>query len=543
MVQALPRALDRHPRPRSGGGAAAARPPPPDRLRPDGRVAPGPHPPPAPPVREPRPYRVRFLHSTYRGAPTLWRLLAERGLRVAAVGFPTTYPPERLPGGVMISGFDSPVTVGIDRSFVHPPELFRELNRAVGRFTITRFQEIRIGRAWHRRALTAMLDVIGLKERTACYLLRRKGPWDVFAFLFGEADTCSHHFWSFHDPESPRAVPTEDGALRQAIRTIYERLDQAVGRLVAEAGPDCHVVILSDHGFGGTGDRVLYLNRLLHHWRYLAFPPGGRGTSLLGRLKQAGLRRLPVRCQEALFRWAGGRLASLVETRSRAGAFAPEGTVAFSDELNYFPSIWLHTADRFPRGVVASGAEAEALAEELIARLEALRDPETGERLVTRVHRREELYQGPFVERAPHLILELATPGGYSLVCSPSGGRSGPFLRRLRPEEYLGAKGASMNGSHRPKGIGLIAGPGVPRGVSLERASLADWLPTILGLLGEPLPPGLDGRALVGRAALEAAPPERDREAGELESQAVEPYSPAEEAVVRRRLQELGYLE
>ena len=40
-----------------------------------------------------------------------------------ALAFRRLIRPSRCPGGVMIGGFDSPVAVGIDDSFVHPPEL------------------------------------------------------------------------------------------------------------------------------------------------------------------------------------------------------------------------------------------------------------------------------------------------------------------------------------------------------------------------------------------------------------------------------------
>ena len=45
---------------------------------------------------------------------------------MASIAVPTTWPPYPV-NGVMVSGFDSPVSTGIDGSFCHPPELYDEL--------------------------------------------------------------------------------------------------------------------------------------------------------------------------------------------------------------------------------------------------------------------------------------------------------------------------------------------------------------------------------------------------------------------------------
>jgi arylsulfatase A-like enzyme len=43
----------------------------------------------------------------------------------------------------------------------------------------------------------------------------------------------------------------------------------------------------------------------------------------------------------------------------------------------------------------------------------------------------------------------------------------------------------------------VIAGPGVPSGKRIPAARTVDLVPTILTLLGKPVPDGLDGQPLV----------------------------------------------
>ena len=102
----------------------------------------------------------------------------------------------------MVSGFDSPVCTAVDRSFVYPESLYPEVRD----WRFADFQESHIGPGWHAMAGAKLLAGIATKERIAEALLRRE-LWDFFMVVFGESDTVSHHFWRYHDPQSPRFAP------------------------------------------------------------------------------------------------------------------------------------------------------------------------------------------------------------------------------------------------------------------------------------------------------------------------------------------------
>ena len=112
-------------------------------------------------------------------------------------------------------------------------------------------------------------------------------------------------------------------------------------------------------------------------------------------------------------------LPGLVESRARFGAIDFSRTVAFSDELNYFPSIHLNLKGREPTGIVGTNDVEQAI-RTIDEAMQALRDPWTGFPVVQAVHRREQLYDGPWVSRAPDLVLELHLDGGYSYNLQPS---------------------------------------------------------------------------------------------------------------------------
>ncbi|MCX7016309.1 MAG: alkaline phosphatase family protein, partial [Candidatus Sumerlaeota bacterium] len=452
--------------------------------------------------KAPNQYAVEFLNATHRRAPTLWRLASDAGLRVGVMNVPATYPPERL-NGFQIGGFDSPVVTRIDRRFVEPPELHDEIARRFGFYSIAPFQELRIGPGWHRKALPALLANLDHKARVALFLLKRE-RWDCFMALFGESDTVSHHFWMFHDPASPRYDPQGARELGDAIRRVYERLDGIVGQLIEAAGADANVFVVSDHGFGGAGDRVLHLNRWLAEREWLAFRSGGGALARWAR--RVGPRFVPQRAQEALFRVAGGRWARDIESCARFGAIDWQKTLAYSEELNYFPSIRLNLRGRDPQGVLKED-DVNSFVAELREAAARWTNPETGEPFINRVWRREELYAGPYVDEAPDLILELNLDRNSSYVCLASPPHGGPSTRKLTPDEFLGAKNRGMNGSHRPHGILFAAGPGIRRQSAPNLPRLQDLAPTALTILGLPGAEAMDGCVLAETLAL--APPHK----------------------------------
>jgi predicted AlkP superfamily phosphohydrolase/phosphomutase len=450
-------------------------------------------------------YGVRFVNARDRKSDTVWRIVSEEGKKVCVLGVPATYPPEKV-NGFMVSGFDAPVATGIDSSFVEPRWLYGEIRKAVGEYLVTDFQELKVDGTWHRLALPKICDVLKRKAALAKYLYKKQS-WDLFVVLFGESDTVSHHFWMFWDGNSPRFSAERSGEFRSAILDVYGELDSVIGEFMEMIPPEATVMVASDHGFGGAGDKVFYL----------------------------------------FFRKGSGGIANRIESSVRFGSIRWRSTQAFSEELNYFPSIWINVEGREPHGTVAPGAEYEKVREELIDKISQFRDPESGRPVVGRALRREEVYWGPYVTRAPDIVLELNLDTGYSYSCLPSQSPLGsePF-RKLKRDEFAGAKGRSMNGSHRRDGVLFVAGKRVIENQAIEGATLMDLAPTLLYLLGVAIPADMDGRVLEKLFPEEflASHPPRYREMSppraEDDLQASHPLGGEKE--LRERLKGLGYL-
>jgi len=132
--------------------------------------------------------------------------------------------------------------------------------------------------------------------------------------------------------------------------------------------------------------------------------------------------------------------------------------------------------------VVIPGAPYEELRDYLIRQLEDLRDPDNGAKVIEKVYRREECYSGPYLANAPDLIVQES--GGYGMV---KGGRR---ILMKRPRNH------PKSGDHRLTGVLLVNGPNIKRGSTIGEACVYNIAPTILHLLGLPVPTDMDGRVL-----------------------------------------------
>lgn len=491
--------------------------------------------------------KVAFTGGTVRAVPTLFARLDRLGLACASVGFPATYPPEPLERGVFLSGWDSPVDFEADESYVHPRALHAELTR---RFGPLRFDEVDEFVAdtpgWHA-SLGARLEArIERRTELASHLLGDRA-WDVFAFYFGESDTASHHLHALWDERAPRHPSDTSDAERDGYPRVMRALDRAVRRLLEEAGPGVELTIVSDHGSGPSSDKVFHLNRALAELGFLSFRPGAGGApSLRDRLRARAMRRVPPRVKHALFHAFGRALPGLLESKTRYAAIDLARTRVFSDELNYFPSLSYNLRGREPEGTL-DPADVPRVFAALEEALMALRDPWTGAPVVRALLPREALYEGPLVDRAPDVVVELEldreqyAPGATYNLAPSTDDPEGRVFRRLPESEYRGRKGRSLAGSHRDRGLFIARGPSVRRAGEID-ARMADATATLLARMGIDPPADAAGRAL-DEALLPCH--RADQGATALPEAHVEPASttPRDLARTEARLRALGYVD
>lgn len=496
-------------------------------------------------------YELEFVNGGQRRAASVWRILSQAKRRVVSISVPCTYPPEHV-NGVMISGFDAPGMEGrdshVDPRGVYPPELYDELEEKLGGHPLGAFIANDINQGRPDLALERMLETVRRKAATAKYLMVNR-PWDCLMILFGESDGAGHQFWKYCDPDSP-LFQDHPAGMQDAILRVYQELDGIVAELMELMPEDTTLLMMSDHGFGGVSNWIVHPNCWLRDCGFLSFR--GRAAHWKSRaleaLKIRAVAMLPGAVKRLLYRLSQRRLGG-IEARVRYSMIDWSGTQAYFEENPYYPVLWINLKGRQPNGTVEPGPQYEEVRNRLIDALEGWRHPETGERVVEKAYRREELYSGPCLSDAPDIIVQWGLHRGYNYAFQLSSKSPGlTSLREIDPAkpENL-AFFTAKSGHHRHEGIFLAQGPVVREGFEVEGAAITDLAPTILHLLGVPVPENMDGRVLTevftedyaGEVQVQADGSEITAD----EASRDDGYTAEDEEAISERLRSLGYIE
>ena len=480
--------------------------------------------------REAGTYRLRPVTHPQTSVPSLWKLLSDQGKRVGIINVPMTYPPEEV-NGFLVSGLGTPNF----KEFTYPVELGRRLLQ--DGYQVNRKMYYAGDR--EDAFLAETYEIIQGISRAALTLME-ESEWDLFTVVFRDTDDIAHAFWRYMDPTHPKFEPGSRFA--EAILGLYRRLDSCVGELVEASGPQTTVFIVSDHGFGPLYKDV-YLNEWLRQAGYLTARRPASQRHVLSRLgitrerssrimRKLGLGRLERRIKDRI----GDRIELL--PRDTWPDFS-EGidwpsTRAYS--YGYQGQIYVNLAGREPQGTVQPGEEYAALREEICQALARLVDPADGKPVVDSLYRREELYNGPAINVAPDIVVSMRglayiTRLGYELSNQP-----GEIFSDSRVRE---------TGGHRLEGTLIGAGPTInPDIADLPPAWLGDIAPTVLHVLGCPVPEWMDGKVLsswlVPEFASRPVTPLRAPSPGTIPGQSV--LTTEEEQEIMERLKDLGYL-
>lgn len=486
-------------------------------------------------------YGVRFLNASFRKGRSLWRLASDAGRKVGVMNVPITYPPEAV-DGFLIPGLDSP---GMDGDFAHPRGLMAEINQEVGGYILEAgiWGHIRRGRP--DKALEGLLEMVRTRTATAKYLMQNK-PWDIFVMVYTATDKVQHHFWKYIDPTRPESHSSEPHA--EAILKVYQEIDKGVGELMAAAG-DASVIMMSDHGAGPSSRRTMYINRWLSREGFLRFWDSGGVSGRLGKVKYDFLervnneikKRFPRRAKEIMLRLFP-RLRDRVDSLLLLPGIDWSGTVAYSRENH--PAIFINTKGREAEGIVEPGEQYESIRNQITEKLKNLRCPETGEPIVGRIFKQEEIYQGPEAFKAPDIVFQW---NDFFYVHRPSGSSSNrSFLETLDDKALLASENTTRpSGIHRDYGIFVATGNHLKKNETIDGARIYDIAPTILYLLGIAVPDDMDGRILEGAIDEDYLEQNPIQKGAVLTSEedAPQDFDPDETKAIQERLQGLGYID
>ncbi len=366
--------------------------------------------------RVPDSYDTYIPNARAMHSETLWEILSRQGKRVVVMNVPVTYPPRQV-NGILVAGFLAP---SLEKA-TYPAWVGQKLKDVGYRIDVDPWQ----ARDDKDKFLEDLYYTLDKREEAMSHFMDSE-DWDFFMLQIMETDRLHHFLWEHMETGDEKYAP--------AFLNLYRKIDGLLGRLYEGLAENTTLLIMSDHGFC-TMKKEIFINRWLQDNGWLSFtkdPPDS--------LKD-------------------------IHPNSKAYSMDPG-------------RIFINLRGREPLGSVDPGKEYEALRDELIEALGQLREPQSGELVIERVYRREEIYSGDCYPRAADLV---AMPyRGYDLKGS---------IRK----EVLTHKGFVVGTHTYDDAMIYIQG----REIREEEAAIVDVMPTILYLMDVPLPEDLDGAVLI----------------------------------------------
>ena len=379
--------------------------------------------------------RARILTSDDVKYPRVHEMAALKNLKAVCVNQPLTYPVLKMKNLSMITDWIGPEVQFYPRRM----EAYR-----------ARFKPYEACGYVDRDEFLRNLSRNAEERQEAVVSMLESLDWNLFWIVISEPDLMLHRCYD------------EVVKGHEEVDFIFACIDRIIKAALEVSD---YIVIVSDHGFAKY-KYLIYVNTLLFN-RGLVSKSSERKAHPEVKPK-VPVRRVAV--PQKIYKIVSwGPLKKLikkvyrsitgVELRGRYYYPDPEKSIAFMPSRTSF-GVYVRERSLIPE----------------VIRILRSSDYFSG------VWRREEIYRGPYVEDAPNIIIIPDFEKGFYLGFDP-----------IIPM----VKVATTNYNHHPEGVILLYGRDTPRGWLTESAAAEDVAPTILSLLGLPLPADMDGRPLV----------------------------------------------
>lgn len=385
--------------------------------------------------RKPGTYNDIWLANSYSvKEKTVWDILGDYEKKVIVVGVPPGYPPRPV-NGYLISCFMTPST---KKDYTYPRELRREIENLVGEYMI----DVEFRTEEKGEMLKQLHDMTKKRFRVIRYLMKEK-TWDFLMLVEIGVDRVQHAFWKFFDEHHHLYQP--GNKYENAIKEYYQLIDNEIGKLLKLIDKDTIVIVVSDHG-AKRMKGAFCINEWLVKKGYLVLKKNPEKVISLG---------------EAEVDW----------NKTKAWGWG-----------GYHARIFFNVKSREPQGTI-DPEEYEKIRDRLINDLKNIRGPK-GEEWNTEVYTPEEIYPdgiGDYPDLTVYfddLFWRSAGTIGYD----------SPYL----PENDKGPDDAV----HSHHGVFILFNPKEKQGKRIADINLLDVTPTILKIMGIPVPPDMEGKAV-----------------------------------------------
>ena len=433
-------------------------------------------------------YRIHKKYANEIDVTPFWLRLSQAGKRIAIIDVPKTYPVEGINGIQIVGwGVHSPNW----KMSSYPSNLIKEVLSRFGTYAVPNCDEFHLEDTSQYKNFYERLTS-GAKQKgllSEHFLVQQ--DWDLFLTVFGEPHCAGHHLWHIIDMHHPDYKPEIGNVLGNVIRDIYSTIDSSISKLV-NAAPDSTFIIISPHGMGPnySGTHLLpEILRRLEMVRNSKSPFTNFSNYIwsrwLSKIRDKSIEIVPLGMIKIIRQMLPQKVWDNLTCRLLDAGNEWMWSRAFCIPGDFPGAIRINLKGREPNGLVEPGREYDAVCDEIIRELESLQNPDTGRKAVSEVVRIDRIYHGEHIWEFPDLIVKWAGDAPIRALYSP------------RIGTVTGDNPDKRSGEDRSHGFLIAYGKHIDRGKFVKDADIMDIAPTILYLLGQPIPQDMDGKVLL----------------------------------------------
>ena len=412
----------------------------------------------------------RLISSKDRKAKTIFEILSLYDKVSVVVNIPGTFPPDKI-NGVMISG--TLTTPSIDDDFIYPKSLHKEFSPFFKESFELDYRMLKYLSATNKDEFLNLLNRSIDKEVEATIELSKRYKPDLIWYVFRTTDLAKHYLYDSKDPNS-----RNHGYLLKH----YQKVDLLVNKILENNSKNSSIFLISDHGFAPLKNYI-YINTWLEKQNYLKKINRKKGSILFKKILESGdifinftsgknkiFDKILLKIFKTIF------LTNAIENR------ISENIIDFSKTTAYSPS---YTSQAI-KIIENDENKKNEIINDIISKLYQLKDQNSGEKVIEKIYKREDVYSGAYTKYAPHILI--TTKEGYILTSIFSSDDNSIS----KPPSILGGK----TGDHRPDGIFIASGKHIKKAGKINSIDIVDIPATILSILQVPIPGYMDGKAL-----------------------------------------------
>jgi len=424
-------------------------------------------------------YQPKLITNQSLKSPALWNLINSHQFQTISLNIPIISDPEPL-NGIIVPGVLSPG----GKVHAYPEQVTKELEQQNYTTDSGFARNLNPDVYFHQ-----IKETLLTQEKVFQQMLKQH-PWKVAILILNALDKVQHSFW--HEEEK--------------VNSLYIQIDHFLNNIFDSLDANTYFIVVSQHGFKRLTRKffvnewlweigLLQKNISIHQPRLtdmydLIFKDAPDDKHLATRfLAKSGITKDNIRSMLPLF--IAEFLKRLVPWKIKKYFPAEYLDIVWDHTRAYFVSsniqgININLKGREPQGIVNPGSEYEELRDRIIGELYRLKDPYTFENVIDEIYRKEDLFQGEYLDNAPDIIL---VPHNYDYYLDPAKRTCRLFIGSAN-DDY------PIHAFHHPQGIFLATGPNIKQKYKLSHIDICDITPSILHILGITSTEDFDGQIL-----------------------------------------------